>query len=138
MYKIYVASYKRANICKTHKYLKNITYVVMESEEKEYKKKHDNLWVIPNEVQGNLARVWNYILDNAPEENIILIDDDIKHFGRYNGNKSYKLNELEVYNMIEQGIQLATDLNVVYWGLNCLADKGAYREYTPFGMTSYI
>ena len=41
------------------------------------------VWVIPNEVQGNLARVWNYILDNAPEENIITIDDDIKHWKDY-------------------------------------------------------
>ena len=138
MYKIYVASYKRADICKTHKYLKDITYVVMEKEKKEYEKVHKNLWVVPNEVQGNLARVWNFILDNAPEENIILIDDDIKHFGRYNCNKSFKLNESEVYKMIEEGIQLAKDLKVVYWGLNCLADKGAYREYTPFGLTSYI
>jgi len=138
MYKIYCASYKRANICKTHKYLKDITYVVMEQEAEKYKKIHDQIWVIPNEVQGNLARVWNYILDNSPEKNIVTIDDDIKYFGRWNGNKSVRLNEQEVYNMIQEGMQLAQDLNVVYWGLNCLADKGAYREYTPFGTCQYI
>tara|TARA_R110002020_G_scaffold176958_1_gene369584 strand:- start:2639 stop:3382 length:744 start_codon:yes stop_codon:yes gene_type:complete len=138
MYKIYSASYKRPEICKTHNYLKNITYVVMENEAEEYKKIHDNIWIIPNKVQGNLARVWNYILDNAKEENIILMDDDIKYFGRWNGNKSIKLNEKQVYNMIQEGIQLAEDFDVHYWGLNCLADKGAYREYTPFGTIQYI
>jgi len=138
MYKIYSASYKRADTCKTHKYIPSITYVVSEDEAEAYKAIHDKVWVIPNEVQGNLARVWNYILDNAPEENIITIDDDIKHFGRWNCNISKKLKTEEVDEMILEGIQLAKDLNVRYWGLNCLADKGAYREYTPFGMTSYI
>ena len=137
-YKIYCPTYKRAEICKTHKYLKNITYVVRESEKEDYKNVHENLWIVPDSAQGNLSRIRNYILDNAPEENIILLDDDIKHFGRYNCNKSVKLNEKEVYNMIQEGIQLAEDLDVVYWGLNCLSDKGAYREYTPFGFTSYI
>jgi len=138
MYKIYCASYKRADICKTHKYIKDITYVVMESEADEYRKIHDKVWAIPDKVQGNLARVWNYILNHANEDNIITIDDDIKHFGRWNGNVKVKLNEQEVYRMVQEGFQLAKDLDVVYWGLNCLADKGAYREYTPFGMTCYI
>lgn len=138
MFQVYSASYKRGDIARTHKYLPFITYVVMESEAEQYREIHDKVWEIPNEVQGNLARVWNYILDNSPDQNIILMDDDIKYFGRWNGNKSKKLNEEEVYNMIEEGIQLAEDLDVKYWGLNCLADKGAYREYTPFGTCQYI
>jgi hypothetical protein len=138
MYKIYSASYKRSDIAKTHKYLSEITYVVAENESDEYKKIHDKVMTIPNEVQGNLARVWNYILDHSKEENVILIDDDIKYFGRWNGNKAKKLNEEEVYNMIQEGVQLADDLDIHYWGLNCLADKGAYREYTPFGTCQYI
>ena len=138
MFQVFSPSYKRANIAKTHKYLPFITYVVMESEAEDYKKIHDKVWVIPDEVQGNLARVWNYILDNAKSENIITIDDDINFFGRWNCNKQKKLDEKEVTEMIIEGITLAEDLDVKYWGLNCLADKGAYREYTPFGMTSYI
>lgn len=137
-YKIYCPTYKRADVCKTHKYLSEIVYVVRESEKNDYKDVHKNQWIVPDSAQGNLSRVRNYILDHAPEENIILLDDDIKHFGRYNGNKLKKLNEQEAYNMIEEGIQLATDLGIVFWGLNCVADKGAYREYTPFGLTSYI
>tara|TARA_R110000787_G_scaffold156160_1_gene270051 strand:- start:16544 stop:17284 length:741 start_codon:yes stop_codon:yes gene_type:complete len=138
MYNIYCASYKRSDICRTHKYLPSITYVVSEDEADEYKKVHDKIMVVPNEVQGNLARVWNYILDKAPTDHVITIDDDIKYFGRWNCNVQEKLNSDQVHNMIQEGIQLAIDLDVRYWGLNCLADKGAYREYTPFGMTSYI
>ena len=137
-YQIFTASLNRAKICKTHKYLKDITYVVSEKEAKEYREIHDKVWAIPNEIQGNLARVWNYILENAQSENVILIDDDIKHFRRWNRNESIKLSEEQVHEMIEKGIILAEDLDVVYWGLNCLEDKGAYREYTPFGMKQYI
>ena len=138
MYKIYSASYKRAEICKTHNYIPDTTYVVSEDEAEKYKNIHNKIWVVPNKIQGNLARVWNYILDNSKEKNIILIDDDIKYFGRWNCNASKKLSTKDVHKMILEGMQLASDLNVKYWGLNCLADKGAYREYTPFGMTSYI
>ncbi len=137
-YKIYCPTYKRADICKTHKYLKNIIYVVRESEKEDYKNVHKNLWIVPDSAQGNLSRIRNYILNHSKEENIILLDDDIKHFGKFNGNKLKKLNESEVYKMIEEGIQLATDLDIVFWGINCIGDKGSYREYTPFGLTSYI
>jgi len=137
-YTIYAPTYKRAKLCKTHKYLTNIIYVVRESEAKDYKNVHDKLWIVPDSAQGNLCRIRNYILNNSENQNILLLDDDIKYFGRWNGNKSIKLNEQQAYNMIQEGMQLAKDLDVVYWGLNCLADKGAYREYTPFGTCQYI
>ena len=117
MFKIYSPSYKRAAICKTHKYLPQVTYVVRESEAEDYKKVHDNLWIVPDSAQGNIARIRNYILDNAPEDNIILMDDDIKYFGRFNGNKHKKLDSGEVTDMIMEGIQLADDLDIKLWGL---------------------
>ncbi len=138
MYKIYSPTYKRSNLCRTHKYLSEVVYVVCQSEAKYYEGVHDKLWIVPDSAQGNLCRIRNYILDHAPEDNILLIDDDIKYFGRWNGNISVRLNEIETYNMIQEGYQLAEDLDVVFWGLNCLSDKGAYREYTPFGTCQYI
>jgi len=139
MFQVYSASYKRADIARTHKYIPFTTYVVMESEADEYRKIHDKVWAIPDEVQGNLARVWNYILDNAEGNgNIITIDDDIKYFGRWNGAEQIKLCEEGAYNMMQEGMQLAEDMDVRYWGLNCIADKGSYREYTPFGTRQYI
>ena len=138
MFKIYAPTYKRSKLCTTHKYLKEVIYVVRESEAQDYEGVHDKLWIVPDAAQGNLCRVRNYILNHCKEENILLIDDDIKHFGRWNGNVQIKLNEQEVYNMVQEGFQLAEDLGVVYWGINCLADKGAYREYTPLGTCQYI
>lgn len=138
LYQIFCASYKRAETAKTHLYLKDITYVVSEAEKETYDKIHDKVIGVPNKVQGNLSRVRNWILDNAEVENVILMDDDMGHFGRWSGNVRKKLDEEGVYNMIEEGIRLADDLDVRYWGLNCLADKGAFREYTPFGTCQYI
>ena len=135
---IYSASYKRSDIAKTHKYLSRATYVVRESEADDYKDLHNKLWIVPDSAQGNLSRVRNYILDNAKEEKIVLIDDDINYFGRWNGNESKKLSENEVYDMIQQGFQMAEDMGVRFWGINCIGDKGAYREYTPFGTKHYI
>tara|TARA_R110002096_G_C14608596_1_gene723238 strand:- start:402 stop:1142 length:741 start_codon:yes stop_codon:yes gene_type:complete len=138
MFQVFSASYKRADIARTHKYMPYITYVVMESEADKYREIHDKVIAIPDNVQGNLARVWNYILDMATEPNVITVDDDIKFFGRWNGNVQKKLDSGEVLDMIMEGIQLAEDLDIHYWGLNCLADKGAFREYTPFGTCQYI
>lgn len=138
MYKIYAPTYKRSKLCTTHKYLKEVIYVVRESEAKDYENVHDKLWIVPDTAQGNLCRVRNYVLDNADTENIILIDDDIKYFGRWNDSTSKKLTEQEVYNMIHEGNQLAEDMDVHFWGINCVADKGAYMQYTPIGMRQYI
>jgi hypothetical protein len=137
-FNIYAPSYKRPDVCKTHKYFPGVTYVVRESEAEEYKKVHDKLWIVPDSAQGNLCKIRNYILDNAKEENVILIDDDIKYFGRWNGNKYRRLDADGFLNMILEGIQLAEDLDIHFWGVNCLADKGAFREYSPFGMCQYI
>lgn len=138
MYKIFAPTYKRSDKCTTHKYLSEVVYVVREAEAEDYKDVHDKLWIVPNEAQGNLCRIRNYILDNCGEENVLLLDDDIKSFNVWNGNKQRKLEEEDVYEMIQRGFQLAEDLDVVFWGLNCLSDKGSYREYTPFGTRSYI
>lgn len=136
--KIYAPTYKRSKLCTTHKYLKEVIYVVRESEAKDYENIHDKLWIVPDSAQGNIARIRNYILDHSDEDTFVTMDDDIKYFGRWNGNESKKMTEQEVYNMIQEGNQLAEDLDIHLWGLNLVADKGAYREYTPFGMTQMI
>ena len=137
-FKIYAPTYKRAELCKTHNYLSEVIYVVRESEKDDYFDTHDKLWIVPDSAQGNLSRIRNYILDNTDNKNVVLLDDDIKHFGRWNGTQSVKLDEFQAYDMMQEGMQLAEDMDVRFWGLNCIADKGSYREYTPFGTRQYI
>jgi len=38
----------------------------------------------------------------------------------------------------ENAAILCNDYNFKFWGLNCIPDKGAYREHTPFGTLQYI
>ena len=33
---------------------------------------------------------------------------------------------------------LADELEVPFWGMNCIPDKGAYREYNTFSLNSEI
>lgn len=135
---IFCPTFKRPNICKTHKYLKEIIYVVSESQAESYDGVHDKIWVVPDSAQGNLSRVRNYILDNSEHENILLLDDDINWLGKWEYNSHKRLEEDEAYEMMEMGFLLAHDLEVKFWGLNCLTDKASYREYTPFGTRQYI
>lgn len=139
-FKIYSPSYKRAKICKTHKYIKEVFYVVAENEAKEYKAIHDKVIIIPNKIQGNISRVRNYILDNFlnVDEKLIMVDDDFKSIGCFEGNLLKKLNEDEVYQMIEKGFLLCEDLGAKLWGLNIISDKGSYREYTPISTNAMI
>lgn len=136
--KIYCPTYKRSGLCKTHQYLREIVYVVCESQAKDYEGVHSNIWVVPDSAQGNLSRVRNYILDNSDHQQILLLDDDINWLGKWEYNVHKKLDEDECYEMIDHGFHLAHELGVKFWGINCLTDKGSYREYTPFGTRQYI
>lgn len=138
MFKIFSPTFKRHHLCKTHKYLKDVTYVLRESEAKNYEGVHDKLWIVPDSAQGNPSRIRNYILDNSKEQNIIIVDDDIAFFGRWNGRDHCRLDEDGAYDMMTEGCILAEELDVVFWGLNCIGDKGSYREYTPFGTKQFI
>lgn len=58
-------SYRRADKLETPDYLKDILVVVCESQEAEYREKNPKVRfaVCPDKVQGNIARVRNWILD---------------------------------------------------------------------------
>jgi hypothetical protein len=85
-------------------------------------------------VQGNICRVRNFILDNGGK-NLIMVDDDIRRFQRWEKSKAKKLNTASVMEFFEQGFLMAKQLGAKMWGMNLLADKGAYREYTPLSFS---
>tara|TARA_R100000664_G_C2713937_1_gene109765 strand:- start:32 stop:763 length:732 start_codon:yes stop_codon:yes gene_type:complete len=134
----FAPSFKRPTSVITHKYLPFVKYVVAEFEADKYLENNLNVWVVPDKAQGNLCRIRNYILDNAKSSKIILVDDDMSFIGRWYHQKAKKLSGEEVLEFCEHGFIVAEDLNIKYWGMNCLSDKGAYREYTPISFTNYI
>lgn len=137
-FKIFIPSYKRAKICFTQRYLPEATYVVCESDAKAYEEAGKRCWVVPDSAQGSVPKIRNYILDNVTEKNVLLLDDDLLSLVIWNGSVSRRLPTADAIDHIENGFVLANDLGVKFWGVNCIQDKGSYREYSPFSMKSYI
>lgn len=130
-------------------YLKTCKVWVAESEYNDYlqanKGFENNIISVPNEVQGNLCRIRNYILDCELEKNdvVLLIDDDMKSIGRFErlGNWGYNefiLSESEVYEMLEHYSMLCDEFGFKFWGIMCNKDAMSYMQTTPFGTISYI
>jgi len=135
---IAVRSWKRSKTAFTHKYLKDTKYVVCESQSQDYIDKGLPVWICPDSAQGNLCRVTNWIIENCPTKWLIITDDDMSWMGRWNGNKHKKLSNEEAIEEFENCFLLAEELGVPFWGVQCLPDKGAYREYSPFSLNNYI
>jgi hypothetical protein len=135
---ILAPSWKRADICTSHKYFPSLKYVVCKSQEKSYLDKGLPVLACQDKDQGNVSRVRNWILDYAKKENVCIVDDDLKCLSRWNGNECHKMSGDEAEEFIEYGFMLAEQFGVKMWGVNIIQDKGAYREYTPFSLTNVI
>lgn len=141
-------SYHRPKV-ETLDYIKSCKVWVAENEYDEYIKANKgfekNIIKVPNEVQGNVCRIRNYILDNELKENdaVLLIDDDLHYIGRHNAVGTYgyvvhKLSEEELYEMLEHYTILCKDLGFMHWGININKDRLQYRQTEPFSTKSYI
>lgn len=132
-------SWRRPDSCLSHKYFKNLKYVVCESQADDYLKRNLPVLVCPDKAQGNVSRVRNWILDNRQSDRLIIVDDDMSYIGRWNGNKSQKIKSEHIENFIIAHFQLCEDIDIKYWGLNLIPhDKGAYREMIPFSLKNII
>jgi len=138
--KFFAPSYKRPEKSITQITYPFIKLVVKKSEAQEYIDNGNDIVIVPDEAQGNLCRIRNYILDNLFEDAdcLILLDDDCKGIYRWENQKKIKFEPDELLEFSEQMAILCDDFGFKFWGLNCVQDKGAYREYTPFGTLQYI
>lgn len=138
--KYFAPSYKRSEKSITQIKYPFVKLVVSERESEEYLKNGNNIIICPNEVQGNVCRVRNWILDNLYEDAdcIVIIDDDCSYIGRWQDQKRKKFTPDELQEFCEIKSILCRDFGYKLWGLNCLTDKGCYREYTPFGTKQFI
>jgi len=138
--KFFAPSYKRPQKSITQKTYPFVKLVVRELEAKEYIENNNDIVIVPNEAQGNLCKIRNYILDNFFDDAdcLILLDDDCKGISRWQDQKNIKFNKDDLLEFAEQMTILCNDFGFKFWGLNCVSDKGAYREHTPFGTLQYI
>lgn len=141
-------SYKRPKV-ETLDYIGSCKVWVAEREYEEYLKANpgheQNIISVPNEVQGNLCRIRNYMLDHELEDNdvVLLIDDDMQSIGRFEPQGMYGYNEIllsedDIYAMLEHYSILCADFGFKFWGVMCNKDALSYRHTTPFSTVSYI
>lgn len=135
-------SYKRPE-CKILNYIKNIKIYIDEQEKQSYIDKNpqyeNNFVLLKKGIQGNVARVRNYILDeNKKADVIVILDDDINYIGYYENQKLKKLNEEELIEFVEKYSIVCEEFGFKLWGVNLNSDPQCYREYSPFSTNSVI
>ena len=136
----FAPSYKRPQKSTTQILYPFVKLVVKEDEAEKYKANRNDIIVAPNDKQGNLCRIRNWILDTYLDQYdaIVLLDDDNNGIGRFENQKWNEFNENELEEFCEEMTILCKDYNFYFWGINCIPDKGAYREHTPFATNAYI
>jgi hypothetical protein len=136
----FAPSYKRPQKSSTQILYPFVKIVVKESEANDYIINGNDVIICPDSAQGNLCRVRNWILNNYLEnyDAVILLDDDYKNVVRWNNQKKIKLYENEFEELCESLAIICKEYGFYYFGLNCVTDKGAYREHTPFSTNKYI
>lgn len=141
-----IPSYKRPKV-ESLDYLPFCKVWVDEDEFNMYKNKNEgaNIISIPSGIQGNVARVRNYILDEEFKKNdvVCIIDDDIKGFYRYdrgskNGLICKVIGKENFIDFLEANSLLCKELGFRLWGMNLNKDPLSYTDYTPFSFSSVI
>tara|TARA_R110002126_G_scaffold56553_3_gene151003 strand:- start:258 stop:686 length:429 start_codon:yes stop_codon:yes gene_type:complete len=115
--KILIPSYNRAGNVSTYHKIDDSIIVVPESQYKDYVKHYDKsrLFVIPDKLDGNVARKRNAILDNYPDKEIFMIDDDLINVKEIKTGR--KLNSIEFTRLIESGFDIINGLGLHFFGL---------------------
>lgn len=137
---IVIPSYKRADACPTADYLSEAVVAVHEFEADDYRESLDNeILEIPDDLQKTeMSTIRNWILDNTDPEEVLMMDDDIRHIGMFEQGEKHQLSEEEVYHLVDQGFRMARELGTTLWGVNLQSDRKFYREYTPFSFSVVV
>ena len=137
--KIFIPSYQRAGDVKTRETLGGGILAVHEFEAKKYEEKDGGeILVIPDDLKGNIAKVRNFILENADDEEVVMMDDDISVIGYHEKLERIRMNGEKILHFLKSGYEMARELGVTLWGVNLQADPKFYREYSPFSFLSPV
>ena len=114
-FNIYVPSYKRSETTCTFQLLEYCTYVVRKSEEEKYRRRGiKNIWAVEDEKIDSMVKVANFIIENAPEDLIAMVDDDIPKFIYRLDTSEYLTDPEIITSEIERIGQLLYDLELGY------------------------
>ena len=142
-------SYKRPKV-KSLDYLPFVKVYVDGSEYDEYCNQNPDADIVrcADGVQGNVARVRNYILDTEfmnGADAVCVIDDDIycleyfkvDHATNF-GYKREKIKKDDFMGFLEKYTLLCEEWGFKLWGVNCNKDSLSYRHCVPFSTTSVV
>jgi len=137
LFGIYVPSYKRYETTCTFEILEYCTYVVRKSEEEKYRARGiKSIWAVEDHLIDNLVKVVNYIVDNAPEQIICMIDDDVPNMV-YRMDTNEKFSDPETVTAEFERIgQLMLDLGIGYGAVDASMAPWNYNSEFEFKGTS--
>lgn len=134
-----IRSYNRAGQVRTLSVVPFAWVWVPESQGEAYRAHYgDRVITIPDELDGNPARKCNAILDRAPSDWVLLLDDDISAIGYWEAGQVIEMRPNELEDMIIHHFYLAADLGVTLWGINTTNDGRVYDTYRPFNLLAPI
>ena len=140
---IYVPSYKRSDAILTYHLFEKCTYMVRKSEAQAYLDAGiapEDLWAVDDELINNGVKAYFYIVDNAPDDIIVVADDDIEDVifrlaEPYHLNKDKEKITTEIYRIA----QLMYDLDIGFGSNAMLGAPYNYdREFAWKGVPSGI
>lgn len=134
-----IKSYRRAGRVKTLALVPFAWIWVPESQGAAYREFYgDRVVTIPDELDGNLCRKSNAILDRSPCPWTLILDDDLTMLAYWEDGGRVRMTPEYFQAMVEHHFQLAADLGVKLWGVQQNSDELGHYTYRPFSLLAPI
>ena len=136
--KAFIPSYNRAGEVTTLAMVPDATLVVRASQEAEYSDCYPDakIWACPDEEIDSLAKVRQYIIDNAGVDIVIELDDDIRGLRYLNKQNGVDIPVDMIYTELERVAQILYDLSLGFASLAMNADVRKYSAEFAFKGTT--
>lgn len=132
---IYIPSYKRAKTCLTHQFLEYYQYVVRDSERASYEEagiKPENILSVPDDQINGMVKVNQWLIDNAKEDVICILDDDIRRMVYRLDNAEDMQGPEEVTAELERIAQIMVDLGIGFGAVDATVTPWNYDSEFAF------
>lgn len=138
-----IPSKGRAGKVKSLRHLPFAVLYVPEYEVAAYQSTYPGVSVasVPSSVVG-ITSTRNYILDNASDDSVVMVDDDVKVCGyvrlEESSSKHVKLKPEQWKTESEKLFQIAREIGYRLWGIATQSAKRSVYPYKPFLWRSYV
>ena len=138
---IAIPSKGRAGKVKSLKYLPSAVLFVPEYEADDYRSFYPEVVSVPSSVIG-ITQTRNWILDNAKDDSVVMVDDDVKQSGWVKLNefksKHVKLTPSEWIKECSTLFELTRSMQYRLWGIATQSAPRSVYPYKPLLWRSYV